>query len=52
MHLVFHIENMKMEKTSLEFKINNQKSMFLRFILNLKHSSHFQQKSYTYKSMF
>jgi hypothetical protein len=51
MHLMLHID-MKMEKTSLEFRINNPKSLFLRLISNLEHSSHFEQKSYTYKSMF
>jgi hypothetical protein len=51
MHLVHHID-MKMEKTSLEFRIRNMESMVLRFILNLKNSSYFELKNYTYRSMF
>ncbi len=51
MHLVHHID-MKMEKTSLEFRIHNLESMVLRFILKFKNSSYFELNSYLYRSMF
>jgi len=50
MHLVHHID-MKMETTSLKFKICNLESMVLNFILFFKNSSYFELNSYTYKSM-